>query len=627
MDRDRDAGSLLPDQGNRGLSAADPQMRLRILATSDLHMNLLPFDYLTDRPSDQAGLARAATLIQTRRAEAGACLLLDNGDFLQGGPMGEVIARQGARSGAIHPAIAAMNAMGYDAAALGNHEFNFGLAFLRRVAARARFPLLSANLVLHHGPGFPASCVIRRRLTDSAGRHHDLRIGVIGFLPPQTREWEPGLRHQMRSDDILTSARTAIPRLRATGVDLVVALAHTGIGAAEPAQRMEDAALALAALPGIDVVIAGHSHQVFPGPGWPDRPGMDARRGTLAGKPAVMPGFGGSHLGVIDLGFRADGHGRLHLDGFSARVEPVLSGIPASALVQQPVARAHRATRQQMAVRVGRSALDLNSHYSVIGLDAGLRLVNLAQRWHVRRLLAGTPHARLPVLSATAPHRSGGRSGAQHFTDVPAGPLNQRHLADLYAYPNRIAAIRLTGAQLRGWLERSASLFNHLLPGVRDASLLNPDFPTYHFDVIDGLSWRVDLSRPALFTADGHEIGPGPGRIRCLSWQGRPVEDDAAFILATSSYRTVSCGLFSTLISPDQLVLRNEALIPDVLRRYVRQRRQIVTVGQPNWGFLPQPGSTALFRTAPAALDRPIPDHVEAMGLDSDGFAVMRLIL
>ncbi|CAM3265230.1 bifunctional 2',3'-cyclic-nucleotide 2'-phosphodiesterase/3'-nucleotidase [Paracoccus nototheniae] len=619
--------AIAPPVGPHRPGTAPSGMTLRILATTDLHMHLMPHDYLADRPSALPGLARAATLIEAHRAEAGACLLLDNGDFLQGSPMGEVIARQADAARAIHPAIAAMNALNYDAAALGNHDFNFGLTFLRRSVARARFPMLAANLALQRGPDFPAWCVIRRRLTDSAGHHHDLRIGVIGFLPPQTGEWDPGLRPMLHSGDIIASARRLLPGLRATGVDLVVALAHSGIGAAEPAPRMEHAALALAGLAGIDVVIAGHSHQVFPGPGWQDRPGIDAGAGTLAGKPAVMPGFGGSHLGVIDLRFCAGVTGALHLDGFAARVEPVPVDIPASDLVQRPVAAAHRATRRQMAIRVGRSGQDLNSHYAVIGLDAGLRLVNLAQRWHVRRLLAGTPHAGLPVLSATAPHRAGGRGGTQHFTDVPAGPLNQRHLSDLYPFPNWIAAIRIRGAQLRGWLERSASMFRQIPPGARDADLLDPDFPTYNFDVIDGITWQVDLSRPARFDPDGCLIRPQAWRIHQLRWQGRPVGDDDPFVLATNSYRLSGCGLFGPLVSQNDMLLGPGTLTRDVLRRYVRERRHILMAGQPNWGFLPQPGSTALFRTAPAALDRPLPDQVQAVGHDADGFAVMRLIL
>ncbi|MDN5567284.1 MAG: bifunctional 2',3'-cyclic-nucleotide 2'-phosphodiesterase/3'-nucleotidase, partial [Paracoccus sp. (in: a-proteobacteria)] len=489
-------------QGHPEGDATNIGLRLRILATSDLHMHLLPHDYLSNTPCDRFGLSRTAALIQRRRAEVPACVLLDNGDFLQGAPMGDVVARDPGAS-AVHPAIAAMNALGYDAAALGNHDFNFGLTFLRRAVAQARFPVMAANLSMARGRDFCGHSIITRDLVDDQGQTCRLRIAVIGFLPPQTEEWDQDLRPFMRSHDIVQTAMRLVPALRDAGADLVIALAHSGIGSPTPSLRMEHAATALAAVPGIDVVIAGHTHEVFPGPGWQDHPGTDGVLGTLMGKPAVMPGYGGSHLGVIDLDLRRNAQGRFAISRFHVACEKIAAGTPGLPLVTRPVQKAHRATLRQLGTRIGRTQSDLNSHFAVIGHDSGLRLVNMAQRWHVRRRLAGTALADLPVLSASAPYRAGGRGGPNAYTDVPAGRLGMRHLADLYTYPNRITAIRITGAQLRGWLERSASMFNHIAPGATDAQLLDPQFPAYNFDVIDGVEWQIDLSRPARFHPDG----------------------------------------------------------------------------------------------------------------------------
>nr|WP_111300848.1 bifunctional 2',3'-cyclic-nucleotide 2'-phosphodiesterase/3'-nucleotidase [Paracoccus saliphilus] len=603
-------------------------MRLRILATSDLHMHLLPYDYLASRPSHHMGLSRTASLIQEKRAEVQASLLLDNGDFLQGGPMGEVVARQGG-TGADHPAIAAMNALGYDAAALGNHDFNFGLAFLRRSVARARFPVLAANLTMRGGKGFPPYALVRRQLTDDAGLVHPLRIGIIGFLPPQTDEWDNDLRPVMRSADIIETARQIIPRLKAKGADLIIALAHSGIGPLDPRPQMEHAATALAALPGIDAVVAGHTHEVFPAPHWQSRPGVDPARGTLAGKPAVMPGFGGSHLGMIDLEFRIAPTGAPQIAGFHVACLPVAPGTPSSNLVTRPVEAAHRATLRQLGTRIGRSVAPLCSHFAVIGHDDGLRLVNLAQRWHVRRRLQGTPFAHLPVLSATAPYRAGGRGGADHYTHVAPGRLSQRHIADLYSFPNRVTAIRLSGAQLRDWLERSASMFNRVGPGARDVPLQNPDFPIYNFDVIDGVTWRIDLSQPARFHPDGRLADTDARRIRDLRWQSGPVRDDDAFILATNSYRLAGCGLFSPLVSENEVVLARDALTQDVLRRYIRQRRRISLPARTSWRFLAQPESSVLFHTSPDATRHHLPEshQLEPLGQTPEGFQLMRYFL
>lgn len=623
---DRDPGRF-----GRATPEARPicPMTLRILATTDLHMRLLPYDYLSGQDTPRTGLARAASLIQARRAEAQASILLDNGDFLQGGPMADLAARRAGSFGPCHPAIAAMNALGYDAAALGNHDFDFGLPVLRRAVGQARFPVLAANLTLHRGPGFAASCILERRLTDASGKVVAIRIGVLGFLPPQTEDWDPGLRAHLRCGDIVETARRAVPRLRARGVDLVVALAHSGIGDPQPGPRSEHAALALAALPGIDVLVAGHTHQVFPDPRWLGRPGIDARRGTLAGKPAVMPGFEGSHLGVIDLRFALGADGRPQLTGFAVEAEPVGAALPAAPAILRPVAPAHRATLRQLSTRIGCSATPLNSHFAVVGHDCGLRLVNLAQRWHVRQRLAGSVHAPLPVLSASAPYRAGGRGGPGHYTDVPAGTLNQRHLADLYSFPNRVTAIRLTGAELCDWLERSASMFNRIAPGARDAVLLDPDFPAYNFDVIDGVSWRIDLSQPARFHPDGRLIDPAARRVRGLVWRDRPIADTQEFVLATNSYRMARHGLFGPLVARGAVLPGRDALTRDVLHRYIRQLRRLRVPIGPNWGFAPLPGTTIQFPTAPAALERPLPDpaRMQSLGLTPDGFARIRLSL
>ncbi|WP_410218532.1 bifunctional 2',3'-cyclic-nucleotide 2'-phosphodiesterase/3'-nucleotidase [Paracoccus sp. (in: a-proteobacteria)] len=613
-----DGETVPPDQG----------MRLRILATSDLHMHLLPYDYLANRPCDRVGLARTAALIETRRAEVAACLLLDNGDFLQGAPMGEMVARD--RQGPdTHPAIAAMNALGYDAVALGNHDFNFGLPFLRRSLSGAQFPALAANLSMRRGPDFPRFALLERQLTDTTGRSHTLRIGIVGFLPPQTEEWDHDLRPFMQTRDIVETARELVPRLRERGADLIVALAHSGIGPPDPRPRMEHAALALAGLPGIDVVIAGHTHEVFPAPQWQGRPGIDVQQGTLAGKPAVMPGFGGSHLGVIDLDFRLGPKEALQLAGFRVACQPVAANTTAAPALVRSLNATHQLTLRQLGRRIGRSLAPLCSHFSVIGYDSGLQLVNQAQRWHVRQRLAGTRLAGLPVLSASAPYRAGGRGGPHHYTDIAAGRLTLRHLSSLYAFPNRLSAICITGEQLRDWLERSASLFNRISPGSCDAPLLNPNFPAYNFDVVDGVSWQIDLSRPPRFHPDGRIAHPGSWRILKLCRHSEPVKDDDRFVLATNSYRLASCGLFGSMISPDQIVLERDDLSLDILRRYVRRRRSIPLPTPPAWRFHPLPGTTALFETAPAALDRPLPEalSLQPAGLTLDGFARMRLFL
>ncbi len=603
-------------------------VELRIMATTDLHMHVLGYDYFADRPSDRLGLSRVAALIARARRTARNCLLFDNGDGLQGSPMGDYLAESdGIGPNRPHPAIAAMNALHYDAATLGNHDFSFGLGFLRRALEAAAFPVVSTNLRPLRPLPVQSHVLLERQFHDAQGRPQRLRIGVLGFLPPQTIAWEPRLKSEIAVEDILPAARTGIRALRDQGAHLVVALAHSGIGALAPAPMMENAATGLAALPGIDVVIAGHTHRLFPSPDHPQGPGIDALRGTLAGKPAVMPGFWGSHLGLVDLRLLPTDDG-WRIAGFACRAEPVGTEDDDPA-VTGPALAVHRRTLRHFRRRIGRTERPLNSYFSLIGQDSGLRLVTMAQRWHVRHALRGTRWQDLPILSAAAPFRAGGRGGPQHYTDVPAGRLTLRNIADLYLFPNRICAIRLTGAELREWLERSAGLFLRIEPGRPDQPLIDPEFPSYNFDVIDGLGWQIDLSRPPRYAPDGRLAHGDSHRIGALTHRGRPVAPDQPFILVTNSYRLSDCGLFAPVAAGRPVLLDGALRTREVLRRYVARRRVLAPDPQMGWSFRPLPGASVLFETGPAAarhLDG-LSARAEPAGMGPDGFLRLRLHL
>lgn len=619
------------DRGKSDSALATTWLDLRILATSDLHMQVLSYDYYADKAGGQPGMARISSLIDIRRKEARNCLLFDNGDTFQGTPMGDFLARSPA--GTSHPAIEAMNILGYDAAALGNHDFNYGLRYLRALTSKARFPFLAANLHVRNGPGFKPYTILRRNLIDRSGIEHQLSIGVIGLLPPQTAAWDTQLAGQVECLDILETAQRILPRIKAEGADIVIALAHSGIESIASGPGSENAAAALAAVPQIDVVIAGHAHQVFPGPDIAARPGIDPVLGALSGKPAVMPGFGGSHLGRIDLRLcRKEGQG-WQVSGFLTRAEAVPQDMPVDRRIMATASAAHHATRRRLGGRVGHSSSAIFSHGALLGADPGLRLINMAQMWYIRQRLSRGRNRDIPVLSAAAPYRAGGRGGPNFYTDIPAGPLRLRNLSDLYCFPNRICALKITGAQLADWLERTASLFRRVSPGQKDVPLIDPDFPAYNFDLISGISWQVDLSRPARFHADGRLADPAAFRVTRLRHRGRTVDPDEAFILATNSFRLSACGLFEDLTRQCELLYEGQAHTTDILRNYVRQRRHVAMQERGNWQFVRMPGTTALFRTGPGvlkhlhALIRHHGRAIEALGRAEDGFLRLRLHL
>ncbi len=622
------------------------QAHLRLMETTDLHVHVFPYDYYADRPIDTVGLARTASIVAGIRAEATNAMLLDNGDFLQGNPMGDYVAyERGMKEGDLHPVIAAMNAVGFDASTLGNHEFNYGLDFLMTSLAGAQFPVVCANVALETGADptadrtlLPPYVILDRTLVDGAGAEHPIRVGVIGFVPPQIMNWDRRhLEGKVAARDILAAAEAWLPQMREAGADIVVALSHSGIGAPAPAEGMENASVPLAALSGIDAVMTGHSHRVFPSPDYEGFAGVDAAAGLIHGKAATMGGFWGSHLGVIDLMLERDGGGwRVIGQGAEARpiarrnedrsITALVEDRPEVLAAAQPD---HDATLAYVRRPVGRTDAPLHSYFALVADDPSVQIVSNAQTWYIGEMLKGTEHEGLPILSAAAPFKAGGRGGPDYYTDVPAGDVAIRNVADLYLYPNTVRAVRVTGAQLADWLERSAGAFNRIEPGAQDAMLLNPEFPSYNFDVIDGVTYRIDLSEPSKFDAKGGLAAPEARRIVDLAFEGAPIDPEAKFIIATNNYRASGGGDFPGA-KGDTIVFEGPDTNRDVIVRYIVEQGTISPRADANWSFAPVPGATVLFDTGPKAVDY-LGDvggvAIEAAGEGPDGFARFRMAL
>ena len=450
------------------------RLRLRLLGITDLHANLYPYDYYRDRPDDSVGLARAASLVAEARREFPNCLLFDNGDILQGTPLGDLAAQAiAADPAAVHPVIAAMNSLDYAVATLGNHDFNYGLEVLERAYAQARFPVASCNLRKTDGsPWYPPSIVIERVFVDEGGLSQRLRVGVIGVAPPQIAQWdEAHVRGRLTTVDIVEAARAELGELRAR-VDLVVVLCHSGISRLASTLGEENAGQDLAKLDGVDALFLGHQHLLLPGEDFVGIPGVDAERGTIHGKPAVMAGFWGSHLGVIDLELEKDGPWRVA--GARVEVRPIASRsatgeaialVESDASVLEAARAAHEATLSHIRTPIGRLAAPVNTTLALLGGGSTVELINAAQRAYAAPLVAARADlAALPMLSAAAPFKCGGRGGPYAYTDIAAGPLAIKDVADIYPYPNALRVVRIDGATLKEWLERAASIFRRIDP-------------------------------------------------------------------------------------------------------------------------------------------------------------------
>jgi 2',3'-cyclic-nucleotide 2'-phosphodiesterase / 3'-nucleotidase len=628
--------------------ASGNQAHLRLMETTDIHVNLMPYDYYADKPNDTLGLARTASLIDSIRAEAGNSMLIDNGDLLQGSPMGDYMAyKKGIKAGDLHPVMKAMNVLGYDCGTLGNHEFNYGLDFMFNTLAAANFPIVCANLTkgeLASDPKndvlyFKPFTIIEKKIKDGAGAESTIKVGFIGFLPPQIMMWDAGnLEGKAQTRDIVDAARAWVPVMKEQGADIIIALSHSGIDGSGQTDKMENASLYLAGVDGIDAIFTGHQHLVFPGPKtWDGIKGADPVKGTLMGKPAVMAGFWGSHMGLIDLMLEKDGKSWRIID-FTCEARPIYHRDDAKKIIadtkDEPrivsaVKDEHAATLTYVRTPVGKTSAPLYSYFALVADDPSVQIVSNAQTWYIKDMLKETKYKDYPVLSAAAPFKAGGRGGPDFYTDVAAGDIAIKNVSDLYLYPNTVQAVLITGEQVKNWLEMSAGMFNQIKPGSKDEALLNLDFPSYNYDVIDGVTYEIDLSQPAKYDKDGKAINPDANRIKNLSFDGKPIDLAEKFVVVTNNYRAGGGGHFPDIAS-DKVIFVGPDTNRDVIVRYIVSKGTINPSADGNWTFAPLADTTATFQTGPkgrAFAAEVKGAKIEDAGNGTDGFAKYRLTL
>jgi 2',3'-cyclic-nucleotide 2'-phosphodiesterase/3'-nucleotidase len=621
-------------------SASATEVQLRILETADIHVHVVDYDYYADKNSVAVGLARTATLINQARDEVANSILIDNGDLIQGNPLGDYIAKErGLKKGETHPVFKAMNLLKYDVGNLGNHEFNYGLDFLNEALNDADFPYISSNTFIYDGDmddtndkhAFTPYVILDREVSDEKGQKHKIKIGVIGFVPPQIVQWdEVNLTGKVITHDLIKTATRLVPEMRAKGADIVVAVPHSGFSTATMSGRDENATYYLSKVKGVDAILFGHAHKVFPSDAYAGIEGVNIEKGTINGVAATMPGFWGSHLGLVDLNLDVDSdenwtvitgqgsvRGIYERDGRKkiALVEPDQSVIDV-------VKTEHSETLAFMRKAVGQTSAGINSYFALVQDDPSIQIVTNAQKWYVEKLIQGSEYDGIPVLSAGAPFKAGGRGGADYYTNIPAGEIALKNVADLYIYPNTLRVVLLNGAQVREWLEMSAGAFNKI-DGSDSAEqpLLNPDFPSYNFDVIDGVGYKINLTQEARYNKKGAIVSPDSHRIINMTFDGKPLDMAAQFVVVTNNYRAGGGGNFPGLDGSTTIIKA-----PDenrtVLANYIFDQKRIDPSVDGNWGFAPIAGdANVTFETSPSAKDAlDAASAIQYVGAGADGF-------
>ncbi|WP_341785721.1 bifunctional 2',3'-cyclic-nucleotide 2'-phosphodiesterase/3'-nucleotidase [Jeotgalibacillus salarius] len=616
-------------------------VKIRILETTDIHANLVNYDYYQDQETDAYGLVKTAALVMEARGEAKNSLLFDNGDLLQGNPLSDYFAKENPlKEGETHPVYKVMNMMNYDAGNIGNHEFNYGLDFLDQSLEGSAFPYVNSNVYVDDGDDEPSNDVsyfkpyeiLERTVVDEEGDEHQIKVGVIGFVPPQIMQWDKAnLEGEVIAKDMVESAEKYVPQMKAEGADLIVAIPHSGIGSVTQNGMEENATYDLSKVEGIDALLFGHSHGVFPSDDYAGIEGVDVEKGTINGVPSVMPGYWGSHLGLVDLDIQLkDGKWEVMNAQTSTRG---IADDEGNALVDrveelyEVIEEDHNDTVDWVRSAVGTTTAPINSYFAQVKDDPSIQIVTNAQKWYVENYIEGTEYEGLPVLSAGAPFKAGTRGDSSYYTDIPAGELAIKNVADLYLYPNTLQAVLITGADVKEWLERSAGQFNTIDPdSTEEQSLVNGEFRSYNYDVIDGVTYEIDVTEPLKYDVDGNVIDESANRIKNLQYNGEPIDPEQKFIVATNNYRASGGGGFPG-IDGSNIIIESPDENRNVLINYILEEGTINPSADSNWTFAPIDADVnVVFESSPKAQDYLTEDgNIAYAGEGEDGFAKYNL--
>lgn len=604
--------------------SSDSTVSLRILGTSDIHTNIVNYDYYKDTESNSLGLAKTATLIKNARTENSNTLLFDNGDAIQGTPLGSY--KQSVdklEDGEEHPSVTAMELLKYDGATFGNHEFNYGLDYLDEVTDDANFPYVNAN-VRDGATGklaYEPYVLIEKEVVDSKGKKSTIQVGVTGIVPPQILKWDKShLEGKVKVDDSVQAVEAIVPEMKKAGADVIVVLSHSGLGDMKHEVGEEDVTYLLTKVKDVDAIITGHAHQVFPGEVDESLTNVDVENGTINGVPVVMPGKFGSHLGVIDLDLVKKGND-WEVKQSKAEVRTIAKeATDVDKTIVDAVKQAHEGTIKYVRQAVGTTTADIHSYFSQVQDDPSIQIVTNAQTEYVKAKLKGTANEKLPVLSAGAPFKAGTRSDPEYYTYVPKGELAIKNVADLYLYDNTVATVKVTGADVKEWLEMSAGQFNQIdSTKSGEQQLINTDFRSYNYDVIDGVTYEIDVTKPAKYDADGNLVNEGSSRITNLQYDGKPIDLKQEFIVATNNYR--ANGTFPGVrnataieIYPDE----NRQTIID----YILAEKTIDPSADGNWKFAALPANATIVFESSKQAEKVIPadGRIKYVGEGTDGF-------
>ncbi len=536
-----------------------------LLATTDLHGNLLPYDFYTARPAPR-GLAKIASMVQQIRDENPNTLLIDCGDTIQGTPL-ESVYQHYVQTGKMplglslpaplpaDPMMLAMNYMKYDAMVLGNHEFNFGLENLDKARSEAHFPILSANTVVEPGAGRPFPRYLVRKL---AG----VNVAIVGLTTPGIPMWEePAHIRGYRFLPLKNAAAEAVGEVRAKyNPDVVIVAGHAGLGrdlktgAVESSEVPGENSLydVAADVPGIDAIVFGHTHQQL-------------ASGTIRNVLLMQPKNWGISLGRMDFTLD-DSSGHWKIVNKTSVLLLVTDETPVNAHLVELAQPYLKAAEEYLTAPVARADSPLSSEYARVRDTAVIDAIQQVQLADAEADVSFTAAFNVRVK-------------------VPKGPVTVREIAALYLYENTLLAIDGSGRMVREALENAARYFLPCEGDCSHAGLINQRIPGFNFDIAQGVDYEIDLSRPA------------GERIRNLRWHGKPLSDDQPLRIAVNNYRAGGSGGY-TMFRGAKVLWRSTEEIRDLIIDYYTARKVMPSAPDNNWRIQPEAARQALEREA-----------------------------
>ncbi|MCR8745464.1 bifunctional 2',3'-cyclic-nucleotide 2'-phosphodiesterase/3'-nucleotidase [Romboutsia lituseburensis] len=582
--------------------SGEPTIDLRVVGTSDLHGSIMDYDYYTLQDSQKYGLVKLSTIMKNVKSEVDKTgdkdnidntVIFDNGDTIQGNPFADYYNNFKTVTGE-HPIYKAMNEVGYDSATLGNHEFNYKLDFLQKIVNeneknKKNLDILSSNVYDVKGEKnlFKPYEIITETVVDSTGKQQTVKIGVIGFTPEDILVWDKqNLEGKVSVKSFKESAEKFVPKMKAEGADIIVGLAHFGNDTKDVNN--------LAKVEGIDALVTGHSHA--------------SDSGKIEGTevPFIQPINNASELGVIDLKLKQE-NGKWVIDKGNTKtnIRKVYDknnniDIKRDENLSKFVESYHKPVVDYVKSPVGKTTKDLQSYFTLVQDDASVELVADAQTQYLKKLLKEDESMKkyngLPILSAAAPFKTGGRSDSPDPTDfvnIKSGNISISDVSSLYKYPNTYTVLKIKGSEVKEWLERSAAVFNTIDPNKKEEQqLVNLNFRGYMFDTIEGLKYEVDVTKHPKYDTSGKMINKDSERIVNLTYNGKPLDKNQEFLVITNNYRAGAEQFAGKTVYAGQEESRQ------VVSNYIKEKGTITPNADNNWTIKPvQTKGNVVFRT------------------------------